>query len=108
MSDATQLPDELNLEMKRGDDALFDLDFGENLTGYTLEATLDISGVPSATALTLTTVDESLGQYTLGMDRLVSIALSTAGYPWSYPWRLKWTDTDGEVMTVLEGVWRIE
>lgn len=97
---AANLPGQLNLALRRGDEYGTLVDFSINLTGYSFVAQV-YSAFTGATIVTptVTAVDLSAGQVNVGLSELQTSALDAG----TYSWRLIWTAPGNVTRTALTG-----
>jgi|694.fasta_scaffold00746_39 hypothetical protein len=112
-----QLPGTLDVYCTVGDEVPLALDFGRNITGYTLTSavyvyaqTVPTSGgvaVPQAGVTvftpTLTVVDATLGKIMVGASEAQTSLLSPLG---NYRWYVRWV-ANGVTRTVVSGIFKV-
>jgi hypothetical protein len=97
---AENLPGQLNLAFRRGDEYGTLVDFSVSLTGYTFAAQI-VSAITGATMATptVTAVDLAAGQVNVSLTELQTAALEAG----TYAWRLVWTAPGTVTRTALAG-----
>lgn len=97
---AANLPGQLNLALRRGDEYATLVDFSVPLTGHTFTAQI-FSSFTGATIATpaVTAVDLAAGQVNVGLTELQTAALEAG----TYSWRLVWTAPGNVTRTALAG-----
>jgi hypothetical protein len=106
MTNLDQLPGELNIAVKQGDDLSFDTAFNLDLTGYTLSANITPAGsAPTLIPIVITNTDLSNGIIHLFVSRtsIANLPVNTASHTWDLQWTLS-----GLKRTVLAGSFMIE
>lgn len=105
MSTVEQLPGNVPIRSKQGDDFTRPVQFRHgspavamDLTGYTIEA--HISTKAGEIPLLIYSADLSTGLITFTLSKTQSADLIGA-----YQWEMTWTDPSGNARSVLEGIW---
>lgn len=93
----TQLPQETDINLVRGDDLTVTISVNLDLTGYTLAASAGDE------VLTLTPIDLAAGSLSLTVTAAQTEAIDD-GQPWSF----SWLDDAGDHLTVLVGKMRFK
>lgn len=102
MAEISQLPGSVDIEIVKGDDFSFQLDFGIDITGYILEAKVvkDASATPEeVVSFTISNVNLSTGKIILTLTDTQTNALQIKTYKWYF----KWTTTSTAVRKMLQG-----
>lgn len=114
MAQFTQLPAELGVTFVSGDEVNISLDFSSDLTGYTFQNVIYVSGNiaagggsgfvntigEAAASFTITETNLSEGRLGLGLTETQTSLLTPAN---SYRWYLRWVSPGGVTRTVLSG-----
>lgn len=101
MANYEQLPGELNLSFRQGDNVSTEIDFSPiSLTAYTMAATLvSLINGGTVTGITTTMVDAAAGRLNIGITDEVTSTLALGTYRWVL------TADDGSARrTYLDGV----
>lgn len=100
----SQVPGNLNLTVKRGDDFSTVVILDTPLTGYTTSATIFslVSG-SEVTPMISSVTDATNGNVTLYLTDSQTSGIN----PGSYGWSLKWTASGGDVRHALGGVFEV-
>lgn len=99
MATYEQLPGDLSLSFRRGDEFGTSVTFDIPLSGYSAAATI-VSSVHGGTVATFsTTVDATAGQVALSLTELQTAALAVG----TYEWRLVWVQPGNVQRTALTG-----
>jgi len=89
MAEVEQVPGSLDLVVGEGDDLALALDFDVDLTGYTFEAVIEVTGQPgSPVPVPVTGTSLASGQIGLG---LTDVLLASVPVGIIHAWYLKWT-----------------
>lgn len=99
MATYEQLPGDLSLSFRRGDEFGTTVSFDIPLAGYTASASI-VSQVSGSTVATFsTTVDATAGQVAIALTELQTAALPVG----TYEWRLVWVQPGNVQRTALQG-----
>lgn len=100
MATFSQIPGTLNLEFVRGDTVSVSIDFDENLTNYSVSASL-ISAASGAaiSAISASVTSGVNGVVTVQMTSAETLALAAG----TYLWELTWESPAGVVRKALSG-----
>jgi len=100
MSTYSQLPGQLNLALRAGDELGTTIDFDIPLSGYTVSSQIVSLVTGTAVAsITATVSDAAAGVVSIAMSETATAAIT----PGTYRWRLTW-DAPGDVRrTALQG-----
>jgi hypothetical protein len=106
MATLDQLPGELNITVKQGDDLSFDCRFNVDMTGYTLSAYITPAGTsPTNIPITITNTDLINGVIHLFISRasIANLPLNTNSNTWMFEWTVS-----GFKRAILGGTFRVE
>ena len=84
-----QLPSQLDINIKQGDDLVRNINFGRDISGYTFPT--------SNVSLTVTNASSGDGRISW-VHSLTSTLAKTL-----HPWYLSWVDANGKYRTLIEG-----
>jgi hypothetical protein len=100
MASISQSPGTLNIGFIRGDEFSFQLNFGFDLTEYSLSARSIYNNSAGEQAITITPVVLSVGTILLTLTETETLAFPSG----QHPWYLKW-DAPGNVRrTIISGI----
>lgn len=101
MATQSQLPGNLNLIVKRGDDFATTVDFDVDITGYTVSSSISsLVTFAEVSQVTTSVLIASLGQVSISIPRQQTLLLA----PGSYGWSMQWKPPSGGERSILGGV----